>query len=209
MVCSDNPARMQGRHAHTHALRLSPVAIMTRVLDRSRPFSTELQIIRRLDCGQYKAGAEDGPRPSFSSRAQHCAALAPCRDDVPLLDPSCSQLSAGAEAALGLRGRARFINFHHVASDLRVPPGRRERPQTASNPHSVCVDVREDKAWNSPVISDAVQGARASGEISGGNVYIRFARGRGNSMQRVRQEVGAEMNKSVCWRKVRITCEKI
>lgn len=147
---------------------------MTRVLDRSRPFSTELQIIRRLDCGQYKAGAEDGPEPSLSSRAQHCAALAPCRDDVPLLDPSCSQLSAGAEAVLGLKGRARFINFHHVASDLRVLPGCRETPQTVSSPHCACVDVRGDKAWNSRLISDAVLRARASGKISGGNVYICF-----------------------------------
>lgn len=145
---------------------------MTGVLDRSGPFSTELRIIRRLDSGQYKAGAEDGPGPSFSGRARHCAALAPSRDDVPLLDPSCSGLSAGAEAALGLKGRARFICFHHVASGLRVPPGFRERLQTVSNPHSVCVDVREDKAWNSRVISDAALRARAAGEISGGNVYI-------------------------------------
>lgn len=145
---------------------------MTGVLDRSGPFSTELRIIRRLDSGQYKAGAEDGPGPSFSGRARHCAALAPSRDDVPLLDPSCSGLSAGAEAALGLKGRARFISFHHVASGLRVPPGFRERLQTVSNPRSVCVDVREDKAWNSRVISDAALRARAAGEISGGNVYI-------------------------------------
>lgn len=145
---------------------------MTRVSDRSRPFSTELQIIRRLDCGQYEAGAEDGPGPSSSNRAHHCAAPAPCRDDVPLLDPSCGQLSAGAEAVLGLKGRARFINFHHVASDLRVPPGFRE---TVSIPHSNCVDVSEDRAWNSRVISDAVLRARASGKISGSNVYICFA----------------------------------
>lgn len=145
---------------------------MTGVLDRSRPFSTDLRIIRRLDSGQYKAGTEDRSGPSFSGRAQHCAALAPSRDDVPLLDPSCSRLSAGAEAVLGLKGRARFISFHQVASDLRVPPGFRERPQTVSNPRSACVDVLEDKAWNSRVISDAVLRARAAAEISGGNVYI-------------------------------------
>lgn len=168
---------------------------MTRVLDRSRPFSTELQIIRRLDCGQCTAGVEDRPGQSFSSRAQHCAALAPCRDDVPLLGPSCSQLSAGAEAVLGLKGRTRFINFHHVASDLRVPPGCRERPQMVSNPHSVCVDVTEDKAWNSRVISDAVLRARASGTISQGNVYICFTRGRRNNTQRIHQEVDAEMKR--------------
>lgn len=169
---------------------------MTRALDSPRPFSTELQIIRRLDCGQYKAGVEDGPRPSFSSRAQHRAALAPRRDDLPLLDPSCSQLSAGAEAVLGLKGRARFINFNHVASDLRVPPGGGERPQTVSNPHSVCVDVKEEKAWNSRMISDAVLRARASGKVSGGSFYICVTRG-----------CGAQTYRSVFWRGVKIAFE--
>lgn len=175
---------------------------MTGVLDRSGPFSTKLQIIRRLDSGQYKAGAEDGPGPSFGGRAQRCAAPAPSRDDVPLLDPSCSGLSAGAEAALGLRGRAKFINFHHVASDLRVPPGYRERRQTVSNPHSACADVSQDQAWNSRAISDAVLRARAAGEISEGNVYICATRDHSNNRRRVRQaqRVGAEMEKSVCWR---------
>lgn len=144
------------------------MAIMTTVLDPSRPFSAELHIIRRLNSSLLGAGAT---RAGFNSRPQG-AGLAPSRDDVPLLDPCCSLLSAGAEAALGLEGRAKFIDFHHVASDLRVPPGFRERPQTVSNLYSLCVDTRRDKAWNSRKIPDAVLRARLSGKISEHHVYI-------------------------------------
>lgn len=141
---------------------------MTTVLDPSRPFSAELHIIRRLNSSLHRAGATPA---DFNSRPRG-ASLAPSRDDVPLLDPCCSQLSAGAEAALGLEGRAKFIDFYHVASDLRVPPGFRERPQTVSHLRSLRVDTRRDKAWNSRKIPDAVLRARLSGNISENSVYI-------------------------------------
>ncbi|XP_035519678.1 spermatogenesis-associated protein 48 [Morone saxatilis] len=146
---------------------------MTAVLDPSRPFSAELQVIRRLNSSLYGAGGRDGletgransPYARFNPHAEHVA-LAPLRDDVPLLDPCCGQLSAGAEVDLGVKGRQKFIDFHHVASALRVPPGFRERPQTVSNPAGICIDWREDKAWNSRRIPDAVLRARLSGSSS-------------------------------------------
>lgn len=103
--------------------------------------------------------------------AEHVT-LAPSRDDVPLLDPCCGQLSAGAEADLGLKGRPKFIDFHHVASALRVPPGFRERPQSVSNPSGICADMGEDKAWNSRRIPDAVLRARLSGKVTGDHIYL-------------------------------------
>lgn len=144
------------------------MAIMTTVLDPSRPFSAELHIIRRLSSGVHRAAAAQA---GFNSRPRG-ASPAPSRHDVPLLDPCCSRLSAGAEAALGLQGRAKFIDFHHVASDLRVPAGFRERPQTVCNLCSLCVDTRRDKAWNSRKIPDAALRARLSGKISEDCVYI-------------------------------------
>uniref|UniRef100_A0A4W6D1V9 Uncharacterized protein n=1 Tax=Lates calcarifer TaxID=8187 RepID=A0A4W6D1V9_LATCA len=96
-------------------------------------------------------------------RGQHVA-LAPLRNDVPLLDPCCGQLSAGAEVDLGVKGRQKFIGFRHVPSALWVPPGFRERPQTAPNPSGVSVDLSEDKAWNSRRIPDAVLRARLNGK---------------------------------------------
>uniref|UniRef100_A0A3B4F666 Uncharacterized protein n=1 Tax=Pundamilia nyererei TaxID=303518 RepID=A0A3B4F666_9CICH len=90
--------------------------------------------------------------------------LAPLRDDVPLLDPCCGQLSAGAEVVLGLKGRKKFIDFDHVPSALWVPPGFRERPQTTPNFSVVCVDLSEDEAWNSRRIPPAALRARLSGK---------------------------------------------
>ncbi|XP_051277801.1 spermatogenesis-associated protein 48 [Dicentrarchus labrax] len=143
---------------------------MTAVLDPSRPFSADLQVIRRLNSSLYGAGGREtgranSPYARFHPPAEHVA-LAPLRDDVPLLDPCCGQLSAGAEVDLGVKGRHKFIDFHHVASALRVPPGSRERPQTVSNPAGICIDWREDKAWNSRRIPDAVLRARLSGSSS-------------------------------------------
>nr|XP_046258507.1 spermatogenesis-associated protein 48 [Scatophagus argus] len=143
---------------------------MTAVLDSSRPFSTELHVIRQLNSSLYGAGGRHGLGPGrehspfarFHAPTEHVT-LAPLRDDVPLLDPCCGQLSAGAEVELGVKGRQKFIDFHHVASALWVPPGFSERPQTALNPSSTCVDLREDKAWNSRRIPDAAWRARLSG----------------------------------------------
>ncbi|KAM9345443.1 protein SPMIP7 [Symphorus nematophorus] len=140
---------------------------MTAVLDPSRPFSAELHVIRRLNSslsGASAAAAGRGGRANSPFSRFHPAAaerftLAPLRDDVPLLDPCCGQLSAGAEVDLGVKGRRKFIDFHHVPSALWVPPGFRERTQTAS----ICVNLREDEAWNSRRIPEAVLRARLSG----------------------------------------------
>ncbi|XP_044229364.1 spermatogenesis-associated protein 48 [Thunnus albacares] len=137
--------------------------MMTTVLDPFRPFSAELHVIRRLNFSLHRSAGRDGLEPgSVNSPAQH-ASLAPLRDDVPLLDPSCGQLSAGAEVDLGVKGRKKFIDFHHVASALRVPPGFREKPQTAPNPFGICTELSEDKAWNSRRIPDAAIRARLTG----------------------------------------------
>ncbi|XP_044071194.1 spermatogenesis-associated protein 48 [Siniperca chuatsi] len=143
---------------------------MTAVLDPFKPFSAELHVIRRLNSSLYGAGGRNGleagransPFARFLPPAEHVT-LAPLRDDVPLLDPCCGQLSAGAEVDLGVKGRQKFIDFHHVASALWVPPGFRERPQTAPNPSGICEDLSEDKAWNSRRIPDAVLRARLHG----------------------------------------------
>uniref|UniRef100_A0A3Q3J282 Uncharacterized protein n=1 Tax=Monopterus albus TaxID=43700 RepID=A0A3Q3J282_MONAL len=92
---------------------------------------------------QAASGDELEPFGRFYTPSQHVA-LAPSRRDVPLLDPCCGQLSAGAEVDLGIKGRQKFIDFHHVASALWVPPGFSERPQTA-----LSADLIENKAWNS------------------------------------------------------------
>ncbi|XP_035848374.1 spermatogenesis-associated protein 48 [Sander lucioperca] len=146
---------------------------MTAVLDPFKPFSAELHVIRRLNFSLYGDSGRDGLEPGranspFSRR--HSLAkdvnLAPLRVDVPLLDPCCGQLSAGAEVNLGVEGRQQFIDFQHVASALWVPPGFRERPQTAPNPAGICVDLSEDKAWNSRRIPDARLRARLSGSTN-------------------------------------------
>ncbi|XP_068574868.1 protein SPMIP7 [Cebidichthys violaceus] len=143
---------------------------MAAVLDPYKQFSAELHAIRRLNSSLYGAGGRDGletgradsPFARCHPPAEHVN-LAPLRDDVLLLDPCCGQLSAGAEVDLGLRGRQRFIDLQHVPSALWVPPGFRERPQTAPKPSGICVDLSEDKAWNSRRIPDAVLRARLCG----------------------------------------------
>ncbi|XP_028279853.1 spermatogenesis-associated protein 48 [Parambassis ranga] len=136
---------------------------MTAALDPFKPFSKDLDVIRRLNFSLQRDGCKDGR--TGSSTLQHVS-LAPLRDDIPLLDPCSGQLSAGAEVDLGIKGRQRFINFQHVASALWVPPGFRERPQTAPNPSGICVDLRQDKAWNSRGISDAALRARLCGSAN-------------------------------------------
>ncbi|KAF0027218.1 hypothetical protein F2P81_019959 [Scophthalmus maximus] len=110
------------------------------------PGTRELHVIRRLNHSLYgtggrrlEPGCAKGPLARSHPPAEHVS-LAPLRCDVPLLDHCCGQLSAGAEVVLGVKGRQKFIDFHHVASALRVPPGFGERPQTAPSPSGVCVD---------------------------------------------------------------------
>ncbi|XP_026165568.1 spermatogenesis-associated protein 48 [Mastacembelus armatus] len=144
---------------------------MTTVWDPFKPFSTELYVIRRLNSRLYWAGGGDRLEQAqadaafarLHAPAEHVA-LAPSRHDVPLLDPCTGQLSAGAEADLGIKGRQKFIHLPHVASALWIPPGSRERPETA--PSSICIDLSEDKAWNSRRIPDAVLRTRFSGSDS-------------------------------------------
>ncbi|XP_062422415.1 protein SPMIP7 [Pungitius pungitius] len=127
--------------------------MMATVLDSHQQFSAEQHAIRRLDASGgdgLETGGADPPFARCRPHAEHVN-LAPLRDDVPLLDPCSGHLSAGAEVDLGVRGRPRFIDF---------PPGFKERPLTAANPSVLCVDLREDKAWNSRRIPDAVLRAR-------------------------------------------------
>lgn len=138
---------------------------MTAALDPFRSFSAELHTIRRLNSSLYGAHGADGLEPRPHPPAEGVT-LAPSRDDVPLLDPCCGQLSAGAEVDLGLKGRSQFVDVHHVASSLWIPPGFRERPRKVSNPSGICVDMSEDKAWNSRRIPAAVLRARLSGKIT-------------------------------------------
>lgn len=165
MTCSVNQT-----HIQTHS-GVPPQAVMTAVVDSFKPFSAELHVIKRLNTSLYQTGGRNGLEPGrstspfsrFHPPAEHVA-LAPLRNDVPLLDPCCGQLSAGAEVDLGVKGRQKFIGFRHVPSALWVPPGFRERPQTAPNPSGVSVDLSEDKAWNSRRIPDAVLRARLNGK---------------------------------------------
>ncbi|XP_070697714.1 protein SPMIP7 [Pempheris klunzingeri] len=142
---------------------------MTAGWDPFKPFSAELHVIRRLNSSLCMAGGRERPEPGRANSPfagfhppAESVTLAPSRVDVPLLDPCCCQLSAGAEVELGVKGRPKFIDFHHVASALWVPQGVRERLQTAPNPSGICVDLREDKAWNSRRIPDAALRARLS-----------------------------------------------
>ncbi|XP_077960996.1 protein SPMIP7 [Gasterosteus aculeatus] len=135
--------------------------MMATLLDPHKHFSAEQHAIRRLDAGP-ETGVADQPFAPCHPRAERVNP-APSRDDVPLLDPCCGHLSAGAEVYLGVRARPRFIDVPHVASALWVPPGFKETPLTAANPSGICADLREDKAWNSRRIPDAVLRARLSG----------------------------------------------
>ena len=94
------------------------------------------------------------------------APLAPLRDEVVLIDPCSGHLSAGAEVDLATKGRHRFIDFYHVASGLRVPPGYRERPQTPpARPSAVSCDLSGDKAWNSRKKNDSALRADLGGNL--------------------------------------------
>lgn len=141
---------------------------MMPVLDPSRPFSAELHVIRRLSSSLRGAGAGVGREPgrqnppSVGARPPaELVPLSPLRLDIPLLDPCCGHLSAGAEVNLGLKGRPKFIDFQHVASALWVPPGFREGARTAS---SRSANLSEDKSWKSRRIPDALLKASLGGK---------------------------------------------
>lgn len=161
MTCSFK--RTHKTHTHTLLCWASALAMMATLLDPHKHFSAEQHAIRRLDAGP-ETGVADQPFAPCHPRAERVNP-APSRDDVPLLDPCCGHLSAGAEVYLGVRARPRFIDVPHVASALWVPPGFKETPLTAANPSGICADLREDKAWNSRRIPDAVLRARLSGKM--------------------------------------------
>ncbi|XP_027861941.1 spermatogenesis-associated protein 48 [Xiphophorus couchianus] len=89
----------------------------------SDPFTslpTEIKVINRLSSGLCRAGRRDEPGTGRVT-SQKPVALAPFRDDVPLLDPCSGHLSAGARVQLGIQSRTEFIDPF------------RKRPQTTPN----------------------------------------------------------------------------
>ncbi|KAI7806000.1 hypothetical protein IRJ41_022720, partial [Triplophysa rosa] len=78
------------------------------------------------------------------------APLAPLRDDMPLIDPCSGQLSAAAQVHLGSKIRTPFTDRVYPPSDLWVPPGVRERPQTPPmRPSSLLYHESDHNRWNS------------------------------------------------------------
>lgn len=78
----------------------------------SDPFTslpTEIKVINRLSSGLCRAGRRDEPGTGRVT-SQKPVALAPFRDDVPLLDPCSGHLSAGARVQLGIQSRTEFID---------------------------------------------------------------------------------------------------
>ncbi|XP_072533006.1 protein SPMIP7 isoform X2 [Salminus brasiliensis] len=99
------------------------------------------------------AETDDPAFIKFNPQAHHLAdssPLAPLRDLVPLTEPCTGLLSAGARADLKLQVTSRFIDRVYTPSDLRVPFGARDRPQTPTGrPSAVIDDLSEDQRWNS------------------------------------------------------------
>ncbi|XP_054877657.1 spermatogenesis-associated protein 48 [Poeciliopsis prolifica] len=82
---------------------------------------TEIKLINRLSSGLCRAGRRDEPGTGRVT-CQRPVALAPFRDDVPLLDPCSGLLSAAARVQLGMQSRTEFID--------PFSQGLRKRPQT-------------------------------------------------------------------------------
>ncbi|XP_063048229.1 protein SPMIP7 [Engraulis encrasicolus] len=96
------------------------------------------------------------------------AALAPLRDEVLLIDPCSGQLSPGADVDLGNKTtRPQFMNRPYAPSDLWVPTGSRDRPQTPPRTAAaVQYEPAPDKQWNSRALSDAAVRAGIGGWTS-------------------------------------------
>lgn len=78
------------------------------------------------------------------------APLAPLRDDVALIDPCSGQLSAAARMHLASKIRTPFTDRVYPPSDLWVPPGVRDRPQTPPmRPSALRYEESDHKRWNS------------------------------------------------------------
>ncbi|KAK7901482.1 hypothetical protein WMY93_018251 [Mugilogobius chulae] len=122
-----------------------------------RPFSSDLSLIKRLNYSLQHGRHRDRP-------TQHCP-RAPLRLDVPLLDPCSGHLSAASGASLGLKNPPPFICLPHVYSDLRVPPGLRDRARTAEPRFvSLSLDASPEKDWNSRRIHHSALRAWINGE---------------------------------------------
>ncbi|XP_059373937.1 spermatogenesis-associated protein 48-like [Carassius carassius] len=115
-----------------------------------------------LPCGKGPEGRDDfesmveTDRRAFSKfnrgtqLPDERAPLAPLRGDVSLIDPCSGQLSAGAQVHLEGKSRTPFIDTVYTASDLWVPAGVRDRPQTPpTRPSALIYDMSEHKRWNS------------------------------------------------------------
>ncbi|XP_048060301.1 spermatogenesis-associated protein 48 isoform X1 [Megalobrama amblycephala] len=95
------------------------------------------------------------------------AALAPLRDDMTLIDPCSGQLSAGAHVRLEAKSRTPFIETVYTPSDLWVPAGARDRPQTPpTRPSALIYDNSEHKRWNSRMNLEAALKANLGGWTS-------------------------------------------
>ncbi len=95
------------------------------------------------------------------------APLAPLRKDVTLIDPCSGQLSAGAQVHLEAKSRTPFINKVYTASDLWVPAGVRDRPQTPpTRPSALIYDMSEHKRWNSRIKPEAALKANLGGNCN-------------------------------------------
>ncbi len=95
------------------------------------------------------------------------APLAPLCKDVTLIDPCTGQLSAGAQVHLEAKSRTPFINKVYTASDLWVPAGVRDRPQTLpTRPSALIYDMSEHKRWNSRIKPEAALKANLGGNCN-------------------------------------------
>ncbi|XP_066536005.1 protein SPMIP7 isoform X5 [Hoplias malabaricus] len=78
------------------------------------------------------------------------APLAPLRDLAHTTEPCSGLLSVAAQTDLGLRKNSGFIDRVYPPSDLRVPVGVRDRPQTPTlRPSAPSLDLSEYKRCNS------------------------------------------------------------
>ncbi|XP_021336446.1 protein SPMIP7 isoform X1 [Danio rerio] len=92
------------------------------------------------------------------------AALAPLRDGVSLIDHCSGQLSTGAQVHLEVTSRTPFVNRVYPTSDLWVPAGARDRPQTPpTRPSALIYDNSEHKRWNSRMRPEAALKAKLEG----------------------------------------------
>lgn len=94
------------------------------------------------------------------------AHLAPLRDDTPLIDPCSGQLSAAAQVHLDSKIRTPFIDRVYTPSDLWVPPGARDRPQTPPmRPSALVYEESEHNRWNSRLKLEPALRAKLGGKM--------------------------------------------